>query len=87
MHAAKTQKKQFKDKSGEERLWGQARGQFSASLEASTEPRGLLVLNPARSLIPRPGQGRGEGREGGGSCPQRAPTNLERGSNQVEQHR
>lgn len=48
------------------------------------EGGGASVLNPLRSLVPRPGQGRGEGREGGSSRPQRTPPNLERGSNQVE---
>lgn len=46
---------------------------------AASEPGGGAVLNPSRSFIPRPGQGRGEGREGGSSRPQRSPPNLERG--------
>lgn len=55
--------------------------------KAASQPRGSAVLNPSRSFIPRPGQGRGEGREGGRSRPQRSPPNLERGSDQVEHPR
>lgn len=47
------------------------------------KPRGTSVLNPSRSLIPRPGQGRGEGREGGSSRPQRTPPNLKRGQTKL----
>lgn len=52
-------------------------------LGAASEPRGTSVLNPSRSLIPRPGQGRGEGREGGSSRSQRTPPNLERGQTKL----
>lgn len=48
-------------------------------VEAASQPRGSAVLNPSRSFIPGPGQGGGEGREGGRSRPQRSPPNLERG--------
>lgn len=61
---------------------GQAVGQFFTVRRSCLQ---TLVLNPSRSLIPRPGQGRGEGREGGSCRPQRTPPNLESGgSNQVE---
>lgn len=58
-------------------------GQFSPSPGAAYKPRGTVVLNPSRSLVPRPGQGRGEGREGGSSRPQRTPPNLERGQTKL----
>lgn len=82
--AGDTDKKRFKD-TGQERedCGGQAGGQFSPSPGAASELRGTLVLNPSRSLIPRPGQGRGEGREGGSSRPQRTPPNLERGQTKL----
>lgn len=56
-------------------------GRFSPP--ASELRGGTSVLNPSRSLIPRPGQGRGEGREGGSSRPQRTPPNLERGQTKL----
>lgn len=68
------------------RRGGQEEGRFPPSRGGCLEIEGggASVLNPLRSLVPRPGQGRGEGREGGSSRPQRTPPNLERGSNQVE---
>lgn len=68
---------------------GQEEGEFHHPVVAALETSGgggASVLNPLRSLVPRPGKGRGEGREGGSSRSQRAPPNLERGggSNQVE---
>lgn len=84
MHAGRRcwEKAVYRHRSGERRLWGQ-RGQFSPSPGAASEPREFSVLNPSRSLIPRPGEGRGEGREGGSSRPQRTPTNLERGQTKL----
>lgn len=67
-----------REKTGVER-----RGGLHRPLGAASEPRGTSVLNPSRSLIPRPGQGRGEGREGGSSRPQRTPPNLERGQTKL----
>lgn len=62
---------------------GQEKGELHHPVVAAFETSGgggggASVLNPLRSLIPRPGKGRGEGREGGSSRPQRAPPNLER---------
>lgn len=82
MQAGDAEKRQFIDTGQERRLWGQ-RGQFSPSPGAASEPREFSVLNPSRSLIPRPGEGRGEGRKGGSSRPQRTPTNLERGQTKL----
>lgn len=76
----------YRHRSGERGLWGQRGGTvFTAPPPpgAASEPREFSVLNPSRSLVPRPGQGRGEGREGGSSRPQRTPTNLERGQTKL----
>jgi len=83
MQAGNTDKKQLKDTGQEREGCGVKQEDSFHRPVASSEPRGLLVLNPSRSLIRRPGQGGGEGREGGGSCPQRTPTNLERGQTEL----
>lgn len=87
MHAGRQAiliKKQFKETGQQEREdCGVKQGDSFHPPGAASEPRGTSVLNPSRLLIPRPGQGRGEGREGGRSRPQRTPPNLERGQTKL----
>ncbi len=87
MHAGRQAiliKSSLKDTGQEREDWWVKQGDsFHRPLGAASEPRGTSVLNPSRSLIPRPGQGRGEGREGGSSRPQRTPPNLERGQTKL----
>lgn len=86
MHAGRQAtlvKKQLKTGQEGEDCGVKERDGFHHPLGAASEPRGTSVLNPSRSLIPRPGQGGGEGREGGSSRPQRTPPNLERGQTKL----
>lgn len=83
MQKGKQEIKEFKATGQEREDCRVKQGDVFTVPEAASEPRGTSVLNPSRSLIPRPGQGRGEGREGGGSRPQRTPPNLERGQTKL----